>query len=66
MALFIIAVIIIAAIVWGIIGYRKGAPHGLAKEGVMYSMIGIVGMRKLDGKIREKQAADRLAAKQNG
>lgn len=66
MGLFIVAIIIIGAIVWGFVGYRKGAPHGLGKEGVMYSMIGIIGMRKLDAKISAKKAADRQAAKQNG
>lgn len=66
MGLVIVAIIVIAAIGWGIVGYRKGAPHGLGKEGVMYSMIGIIGMRKLDAKISEKAAAERQAAKQNG
>ena len=58
--LYVIIFIAVFA-VWGTIGYRKGAPHGLGMQGIMYSMIGIFGMRKLDRLIMDKKRDESAA-----
>ena len=59
MVLAIIVVFVVAAAIWGVIGYMKGAPHGLAGQGVKYALLGgLFGMKKLNKKIEEKQRAE--------
>lgn len=52
---FWFAFFVIVAVVWGAIGYRKGAPHGLGAAGAGYGMLGLYGMKKLNERIAQQK-----------
>ena len=63
MSTAVIVIIILAALFWPTYGYLKGRPHGLGGKGIMYSMIGLFGMRMLNNEIRKKSYLESRAAR---